>query len=258
MAPDLVQLKNAISILTVPAYFLVAFVFYRRNLWRPYFSFWICLLVEGSVVAAMHLAHGNTPAVLRIYMIGQPALWILYILMVMELFQKLFAKFPGIARFAQRVVLVSMVVAFVFALASIGGDLSTGWSGRSMIFRYSVIMRTVSSALSVYMLLIAGFLLWMPMPLPTNTIRHSFLFFFYFFVTTGVYYVLNTSASPGFVTIANFLTSVLTLTALGAWYFLVQPEGELVPALTPAPRTSSSDMLGRLEALNRTLSRSQE
>jgi hypothetical protein len=126
-----------------------------------------------------------------------------------------------------------------------------------MIFRYSVILRTISSALSVYMVLIAGFLLWMPMPLPANTIRHSFLFFFYFFVTTGVYYVLNTSTS-GFVTIANFITSILTLAALGAWYFLVQPDGEVVPALAPVPRASSADMLGRLEALNRTLSRPQE
>jgi hypothetical protein len=257
MAPDLVQLKNAISVLTVPVYFLVAFVFYRRNLWRAYFFFWLSLLVEGAAVGATLFAGGNRSAILLIYTIAQPVAWILYILMVMELFQKLFVKFPGIARFAQRVVLISMIVAFVFALASIGGDLSTGWSGKSMIFRYSVIMRTISSALSVYMVLIACFLLWMPMPLPANTIRHSFLFFFYFFVTTGVYYVLNTTAK-GFVNIANFVTSVLTLAALAAWYFLVQPEGEIVPALASAPRTSSSDMLGRLEALNRTLSRPQE
>jgi len=258
MAPDLVQLKDAISILTVPGYFLVAFAFYRRNLWRAYFFFWLCLLVEGAAMAAIHLSHGNTPAILLIYTIVQPAIWILYILMVMELFQKLFAKFPGIARFAQQVVLISMAIAFLFALASIGGDLSSGWSGKSMTFRYTVILRMISGALSIYMLLIAGFLLWMPITLPTNTIRHSFLFFFYFFVTTGVYYVLNTSAIRAGVTIANFLTSVLTLAALAAWYFLVQPEGETVPALMPAPRTSSADLLSRLEALNRTLSRPQE
>lgn len=126
-----------------------------------------------------------------------------------------------------------------------------------MVFRYTVILRAVSSALSVFMILIAAFLLWMPVPLPRNTIRHSVLFFFYFFVTTGVYYVLN-SQRPGFAQIANLVTGLLTLSALVSWYFLVQPEGEAAPVVHAVPRTSSADMLGRLEALNRTLARPQE
>jgi hypothetical protein len=254
MAPDLVQLKNTISVLTVPAYFLVAWVFYRRNLWRAYFFFWICLLAEGTAMAATHLATGNDRAILRIYMVAQPLMWLLYISMVIEVFQKVFARFPGIARLAQRVVIVSMGLAFLFALLSIGGDLSTGWSGRSMIFRYTVILRAISCALSFFMILIAGFLVWMPVPLPANTIRHSFLFFSYFFVTTGVYYVLNTT-SAGFLTVANLLTSVLTMAALVSWYFLVQPEGEVAAAPRHVPISSSAEMLGRLEGLNRTLSR---
>ena len=257
MAPDLVQLKRTITVLTVPAYFLVAWAFYRRNLWRSYLFFWICLLAEGATVAAMQFATGNRAAILIIYRVAQPFLWILYILMVIEVFQKVFAKFPGIARFAQKVVLVSMVIAFLFALASMGGDLSNGWSGRPMLTRYAVILRAITSALSVFMIFIAAFLVWMPVPLPPNTIRHSFLFFFYFFVTTGVYYILNTGATA-FVSVANLVTSALTLAILGGWYFLVQPEGETVPAGGAAPRASASDMLGRLEALNRTLSRPQE
>ena len=258
MAPGLVlQLKNTIWVLTVPVYLLVAWAFYRRNLWRQYFFFWLCLLAEAATVTATLLATGNRKAVFFIYAISQPVLWILYILMVIEVFQKVFAKFPGIARFAQRVVLASMVLAFIFALTSIGGDLSGGWSGRGMVFRYSVILRTITSALSVYIILLAAFLLWMPVPLPANTIRHSFLFFFYFFVATAVYYILNTSA-PGFVDIANLVISGLTLATLGGWYFLVQPEGETVPAISAAPRASASDMLSRLEALNRTLSPPQE
>lgn len=208
-------------------------------------------------MAATHLASGNQVAVLFIYTVAQPLLWLLYILMVIEVFQKVFVKFPGIAQFAQRVVVISMVLAFLFALASIGGDLSTGWSGRSMIFRYTVILRAISGALSVFMILIAAFLLWMPVPLPTNTIRHSFLFFFYFFVTTGVYYVLDTT-SAAFVDVANLLTNILTMAALISWYFLVQPEGELVAIPHHLPISPSGEILRRLDALNRTLSRPQE
>ncbi|MFN0101666.1 MAG: hypothetical protein ACKV2U_06190 [Bryobacteraceae bacterium] len=208
-------------------------------------------------MAATLMAGNAEKPILLIYKIAQPPMWILYVLMVVEVFQKIFDKFPGIARFAKRVVLISMVMAFLFALASIGGDLTVGWNGQSMISRYSVILRTISSALSLYMILIAAFLLWMPVPLPPNTIRHSFLFFFYFFVTTGVHYVLNTNRGE-YVQLANLVISVLTLVALLSWYFLLQAEGEAVPAGGKVPRTASADMLGRLEALNRTLSGPRE
>jgi hypothetical protein len=147
-----------------------------------------------------------------------------------------------------------MAIAFAAALASIGGDLSTGWSGMSVVYRYTIILRAISMALSAFMILIAGFLIWLPIPLPPNTIRHSFLYFFYFFITTGVYYALN-SADAGFVHVANLLTSVLTLATLAAWYLLVQPAGEAIPFPPRAPRVAAADMLDRLEALNRTLVR---
>ncbi|MBI2690032.1 MAG: hypothetical protein HYX27_27315 [Acidobacteria bacterium] len=251
------ELRSAISILSIPVYFLVAWVLYRRNLWRSYLFFWICLLMEGCALAATQLAGGARKPTTMIYMIAQPPMWVLYVMMVVEVFRKVFVRFPGIARFGQRFLLLSMLIAFTFALASIGGDLSNGWSGSSMIVRYSVIFRTITSALTIYMLLIAGFLLWMPVPLPPNTMRHSFLFFFYFIVTTGVHYFLNTSP-PSFIRTANLVLSVLTLGALLSWLFLLRADGETLPAMVPAPRTSPSDLLGRLESLNNTLSRSKE
>ena len=260
MAPEVAQqLRHLISVLTVPVYFLVAFALYRRGLWRSYLFFEICLLMEGASLAALLLAGNNIPAYLFIYKISQPPIWVLYILMVIEVFQKVFIKFPGIARLAQRVVIASMLIAFAFALASIGGDLTDGWTGRSLVPRYSIILRTISSALNIFMLLIAAFLVWMPVPLPPNTIRHSLLYFFYFFVATGVHYVLNVNIKNGeWVQISNLVISLLTLAALGAWHLLLQPEGEIIPVLHPNPRTASSEMLARLESLNRTLSSPQK
>lgn len=257
MAPDLTQLRQWISVLTVPVYFYVAWTFYRRNLWRQYQFFWLCLLVEGTGVAATLLAGGSRKASILTYLVVQPPTFSLYILMVLEVFQKVFARFPGIAKFAKRVVLISLAVAFVFALASIGGEVGSGWTGQSLVSRYSVILRAISSALTIYMILIAAFLLWLPVPLPANTIRHSYLFFFYFIVTAGVHYTLNLNRSE-YVAAANLITSILTLAALVAWNILVRPEGEAIPSgRGERPQTSAGDMLGRLEAINRSLSRPQ-
>ncbi|HEU0119252.1 MAG TPA: hypothetical protein VFQ91_01920 [Bryobacteraceae bacterium] len=256
MAPDLAHIQSAISLASIPVYFLVAWVLFHRKLWKSYLFFWICLLVEGTALAATYFSAGSRKASLQIYLVAQPIMWMLYVLMVLEVFRKVFARFPGIARFAQRVVLLSMVVAFAFALASMNGDLTNGWHGATLLMRYSVVFRTITSALTLYMVLIAGFLVWMPVPLPPNTIRHSFLFFFYFIVTTGVHYVLNTGGAS-FLHLANLILAILTLAALLSWLFLLQRAGEYLPNSAPAPRTSAGDILGRLESLNKALSPSK-
>jgi hypothetical protein len=250
MAPSLLVLRSVVPILTVPVYFLVAWVLFRRNLWRSYLFFWLGILAEGVVLAVALIAPRSYR---QIYLVAQPLLIIFYVLMVLEVFRKVFARYPGIARFAQRVVIISMLIAFVFALASAGGDLSNGWTDSTLIQRYSAGVRAVTSALSIYLILIAAFLVWMPVPLPPNTLRHSFLFFFYFMFTTGVHYLLNTSP-PGFVKYANLLISVLTLVALLCWLFLLKPEGETLSRGPAAPRINTGILLGRLESINKSLS----
>jgi hypothetical protein len=257
MAPDLAQLRQFLSWCTVPVYFAVAIAFFRRGMWRSYRYFCWCLVAEGLILALLLAAQGNDRAYLQIYKVSQVPLWVLYVLMVTDLYRKVFARFPGIARFAQRVVVASICVAFALALGSIGGDISQGWSGRSMILRYSIILRAISAAISLFLILIAFFLVWLPIPLPVNTIRHSVLFFFYFFVNTFVHYVLDLGRGS-YVQIANLVTSLSTLIALLCWYFLLYPAGESGPPSRKAPRTSSTAMLDRLEALNRTLSPPKE
>ena len=254
MAPGMAEFRHFLSILTVPCYFLVVWTLYRRGLWRSYPIFSLCLLVEGFVLGAMlfpGLGHKN---VLMVYQNSQAPIWLLYVLAVLEIFQKVFAKFPGIALFGKRVIWLAILVAFVFALSSASGDLETGWTGSSLTKRYTVVVRVASSALTLYMILISVFLLWMPVPLPRNTIRHSVLFFFYFLITTSLHYVLNTTSGPN-VQLVNAGIAGLTITALAGWLFYLRPEGEEIPSFGVAPRSSSSAMLDRLEAVNRALSK---
>lgn len=256
MAPDLASLSQAISVVNAPMYFLLAWALYRRGMSRSYLFFTVYLVLEGLAAAAMLYAGNDIRLQRTIYKLAQPPISLLYVGMVIEVFQKLFARFPGIARFAKRAVVVSIVIAFVFSLASIGGDLSQGWTGHSLISRYSVILRAISSAIILYLILISLFLLWMPIPLSANVFRHSVLFFVYFFVTSGIHYLLNTDRTYD-VKLANFILNSLTLLALGSWYVLLQPQGELVPTST-GPLTSSSQMLNRLESINRSLSRHKD
>lgn len=255
MASDLRQWQIAISILTVPLYFLVVLALFRRNLSRSYRFLTLYLLLEGLAVGTtLYLQNQNRLGqALRVYLYIQPPIFLLYIAMVIELFQKLFARYPGIALLARRVVIGSMIVAFLLSLASLGGDLSSGWTGQSRISKYSVILRALSSALTLFLLILTAFLHWMPVPLPPNVIRHSLIFFFYFLVNAFVQYQLNITRQR-YIDLVNLCLSVGTAIALIAWFILLKPKGEIPPS-SGAPRTPSGALLDRLDALNRSLSR---
>lgn len=179
--------------------------------------------------------------------------------MVLEVFQKVFAGFPGIARFARRGVVLLMILAFGFALASIGEDLSVGWTGATLISRYSVVYRTITSAISLFLIFVVASLAWMPVPLPRNTSRHSVIVFSYFLTITAIHYVINTSANRvQYIDVANLLITLVTISALASWYFLLTPEGEAIPVRSSSPRASARELLARMEELNQDLSRSRE
>lgn len=258
MASDLRQWQIAISILTVPLYFLVVFALYRRNLSRSYRFLTLYLILEGVAIATnLYLEDKKRIAdTIRVYLWVHPPIFVLYIGMVIELFQKLFARYPGIALLARRVVIGSMLVAFLISLASLGGDLSTGWTGQSLISKYSVILRALSSAITLFLLLLTAFLYWMPVPLPPNVIRHSLIFFLYFLVNAFVQYQLNITRQR-YLDLVNLCLSAGTAIALFAWFILLKPQGELAPSAN-APRTPSGVLLDRLDALNRSLSRPPE
>lgn len=254
MAPGLVHLQTAISYLTLPTYFLVAWIFYRRGLWRSYRFFWFGLLLEGASLAVTMVAGRSRGAQKMIYMTVQPVLLVFYLLMVIEVFRKVFVRFPGIARFAQRVIVVSMVAALVFAIATAGGDVR---QGATPVELYSVALRALTTALCLYLLLIAAFLVWMPVPLAPNSIRHSFLFFCYFTAATAVHYEVNIG-NLTVVRMANLLISVITFVALWSWAWLLRPAGETAPAAPAGPRSGASALLNRLESINKTLTPPEE
>lgn len=254
MAPNLVVLQSVVSYVMLPTYFLVAWVFYKRELWSSYRYFLMGILLEGlgsGIGFATVQVKGSQKF---IYLIAQPVLCLLYVLMVIEVFRKVFIRFPGIARFAQRFIVASMVVAFIFAIATAGGDVHKGASAVQM---YTAAVRTITTAVCVYLLFIAAFLVWLPVPLPVNSIRHSLLMFFYFIATTAVHYELNIGNLP-LIKMVNLLLYVITLIALLTWAWLLRPSGELTPSSSGLPRAGVSTLLNRLESINKSLSPPEE
>lgn len=254
MAPGLVKLQYVISYLTLLTYFAVAWVLFQRGLWLSYRYFWMGILFEGVGLGISLTTSHIKGAQKLVYLSVQPVLCILYLLMVIEVFRKVFVRYPGIARFAQRFIVASLVVAFLFSIATVGGDLH---HGATTVQMYSAAIRAITTALCLYLLLIAGFLVWMPVPLAPNSIRHSFLLFFYFIAATAVHYQVNIGNLP-LIIVANLMISIITVAALLSWAFLLHSSGEITPSSPGLPRSGVSTLLNRLESINKSLSSPEE
>lgn len=249
------QVRRALTYVSLPLYFLLAATLWRRGLVRSYPFFTVYLCLEGTALCASLLAAGSRKGAVTVYLVAQPLLCLLYFLMVTEVYTKVFARFPGIARFGRRVLLLSMAVAILIAIVTSGVDNPSEWSQVSTIRLYSSVQRALTTALSLFMILIAGFLIWMPVPLPANTLRHGFLFFFYFLTATSVYFYLNTIGTAAAVPLANLVLIASTILALTGWLVLLKANGEEPPAQGSGPKAPASQILGKLEELNRNLSR---
>src|SRR5260221_12796300 len=127
----LVELPNLLAKLSIPLYFLLAWLLLQRRIVRPYRVFVLFLIVEGTAQGLTVFGASRSLSSF-IYQYIQPALWCLYILMVLELFRSVFRPFPGIARFSQWVVAVSLVVALAISFSTVGVDLA-GPGNQSLI-----------------------------------------------------------------------------------------------------------------------------
>src|SRR5258708_37308616 len=83
---------------------------------------------------------------------------------VLELFRSVFRPFPGIARFSQWVVAVSLVVALAISFSTVGVDLA-GPGNHSLILIYTAIGRGGASCAVLHLLLVIVYLACMRGPI---------------------------------------------------------------------------------------------
>jgi hypothetical protein len=256
--PALAQWQEILSTITVPAYFLVAAVLFQRNLWKSYPFFCSSLLLEGiAAVASTYFvelhptAFGRIVLAGRVYLIFQPLLGLSYVFIVVEVFRKVFGSYKGIARWAQYFLIISLLIALIIAFSTSFLDTSTGRHAPSLLLQVSVAHRAITTALTLHLIFVAAFLAWMPIPLPSNTLRHSILFFVYFLVQTLTHFFWN-RVGTDLREPLNLILSSLTLSALLGWVFLLRSGGEQLPG-RPMATPDSARLLTQLDALNQAL-----
>jgi hypothetical protein len=161
----------------------------------------------------------------QLWMATEPVLWMLYVLVVLELYSLVFQKYKGIASLGRWVVLAGLAVALVLSSLSLSADLSNPAEQFPILRYFLAIGRGVLSSLVIFLLCITTFLAWCPVPLNRNIVLHTIVYAIYFLGMALTILLRNLTGST--VTMyANIAILLVSIGCLATWIVKLDVKGE--------------------------------
>lgn len=186
----------------------------------------------------------------------EPALWVLYILVVLELYGLVLQKYKGIASLGRWAIFGGLGLALAVSSLTLSADLGNRGEKFPIILYTAVIHRGVASSLVIFLLLITAFLSWYPVPLSRNVVVHSIAYAVYFLSMTINLLVRNISGGQ-LTELTNILSSAMCIVCLGVWICFLNRRGEAetVRVRQQWRPTDEQHLMEQLDAINSTLLR---
>ena len=180
-----------------------------------------------------------------------PVMWVLYVLVVLELFSLILQNFKGIASLGRWVMLGGLAVAVALSTLTLSVDLSNADEKFRILRVFLVVDRGVASSLVIFLLILAGFLTWYPVPLNRNVVLHCIVYAGYFLSVSLGMLLRNLNGSAVSLPV-NIALSSVTLVCLLAWIGFLDRAGERVkvrvrPDWAPG---DEEELVAHLSAIN--------
>jgi hypothetical protein len=221
--------------------------------YRCFFAYLLVRLCRFFLLASLDRhsnAYGGT------YIITEPIIWCLYVLIVLELFGLVLRDYPGIQTLSRRLLAAALAVSALVALATLIPDLGT--PERFPILRATYIgQRVVMSSLVVFFAILTAFLVWYPVPLSRNVVVYCAGYSVYFISATMGLFVRTIQGEAVTRIVSTALHGVAAACAI-AWVLLLNAQGETKRSLVRRHMAALDEdrLVGQLEAINRGLLRS--
>lgn len=221
----------------------------------PALTFYVGFQLVRTAVGA--LVTFRTKEFALLYFFTQPLIWILYVLMVFELFQHVLRARPGIASFSKRFMGWALCAAGGVSGATLLLDLQGASPESVLLENFVVADRVIHSSLLVFLLLLTVFLSYFPVPLHRNAKIHAAVFSFYFFAKTVLLLFRNMFGAE-IATQANLVLRLVSIICLLCWVSLLSKAGEqeTVRSSWLSNPELEEKLTAQLDAINNTLLRS--
>jgi hypothetical protein len=233
---------------------LVSGKLWKSNLYKLYPVFFAFLLIHIPCSALPLFFKVNSSVYAYTWVIAEPTLLVLHVLIVRELFRLILSKHKGIltlGRWAMyAATFISLIISFLTLLPHITAEMPqiTKYLG----YVYAA-QRGIDLSLVIFILLMMLFLSRYPLPLSRNIIVHASIYSVYFISCTMVVILYALFGLRAHQALDLVLTASACLCTF-LWLFLLTPQGEEVHAMLPTFSPEQEQrLLCHLNSLNATL-----
>jgi len=227
-----------------------------NGLYHRYKALFAYLVFRFFYTCALLFVFRNTRSFsyLWFFLLTEPAIWIFYVLVVIELYSLVLERHRGLYTLGRWVLYGGLSLSLLISGLALLPELSGGKQQQSRVLPYYVaIERGVDFSLLIFLLLILLWLTRYPVPLSRNVLVHSVAYTFLFLSNTAG---LLVRVIFGFTLTGPVNTLFLGIGAVCIlmWLIFLTPKGEDVrvnlPSLGPE---HEKRILSHLDALNKTL-----
>jgi hypothetical protein len=189
-----------------------------------------------------------------VYLGTEPIIWVLYVLVVLELFTIVLRDYPGIQTLSRRVLAAGLAISAAVALATLLPDLGNPAERYPILRIMYVAERVVMSSLVVFFAILTAFLAWYPVPLSRNVVVYCVGYSLYFITATMGLFVRNI-AGEAVTRITSTVLQGFAVACLISWIALLNRQGETkrVSLRSHMPAPDEARLVGQLESINRGL-----
>jgi hypothetical protein len=228
--------------------------FWRLGLVSVYPALVISLLIEVAETLVLIGIPIRSAAYTYAYIGCEVAVIGSRVYVVYEICRAVLAGYRGLSVFSRRALLWAVAACLAVSVMAHAGEMSFKHEISSVIRMELLVESTVYTALLVFLLAQALFLLWYPVPLKKNIVLYSFGYSFYFVSMVAGVYLRNQDAAL-WRAAASMGRILLYDVGLVAWIVLFRKSWEQETGAVALPRRapSAEGLLARVEALNRAL-----
>ncbi|MBI4877285.1 MAG: hypothetical protein HY822_21875 [Acidobacteria bacterium] len=216
-------------------------------------AFWAFSILR---TAALRLVDPVRMAYGWIWLLSEPLVWLLTGCVVFELSTLALRDYRGLDWLSRRILLWGLLLCVAVSAGSVLVDFTHSPGDFPVLLAVNLARRAVLAAVALFLPILAGFLLWFPVPVARNLLSHAVLMSVYSMGLALSVFVRNLFG-PSVVPRFNTAHLAMSLLCLLGWLSL-SPAGERRPAVMRLRwrRETERRLLDQLAALNASLSRS--
>jgi hypothetical protein len=225
------------------------------GLHRVYPGFFVYVVFRALRSGGLRLLNPSKTAYGWAWLLSEPLVWILFGYATLELTSRALRDYRGLASLSRTTLAAGLVVAVAVSLSSLRVDVSWSQGDFPVLLGFNLARRAVCSALSIYLLLLAGFLLWFPVPITRNLLLHTVLLSLYSLAAAATLFVRNV-LGPAVIPLVSVALMIINQLCMAGWLLLTRA-GERPTAIARGRWRPEAErrMLDQLSALNQNLSR---